>query len=154
MNCDLIGDSLNLIIKNNHPNKYYLTTLEDHKILGFVRDKYVNATVIVYVLWAAHTGNRETLPEEVGVKVGSGVLINADLFKRFIEQHQSSLDYLRVKHGREYTLFGKCACGVACPSSRTFLGPPVCQATVQKSLLLNELIIPDVASIIREKLIS
>ncbi len=112
-----------------------------------------NILILVNVLRAALEYDRD-IPAEIGVKVGSGVLINADLFKRFIEQHQSSLDYLRVKHGREYTLFGKCACGVACPSSRTFLGPPVCQATVQKSLLLNELIIPDVASIIREKLIS
>ncbi len=152
MNYDLIAEDIKLIIDDNHPDKQYLESLTDIEILEFVYGKYVNSCIVVYVLWAAHADVR-TLPKEVGVKVGSSVLVNEDLFKRFIEQHQSSLDYLRVKYDRKYDLFG-CSCKVACPYFRMFLGPFMCQATIQKSLLLSELVIPDVASIIREKLIS
>ncbi len=92
------------------------------------------------------------LPVEIGTKVGSGVLVSDSVFDRMIEHHSELLDKLYVDHN--INLLGThCKCSVACPPTKLFLGPIICRQMIQKSLLLNELIIPDVASIIREKLL-
>ncbi len=110
-----------------------------------------NILILVNVLRAALEYDRD-IPAEIGVKVGSGVLVNKNLFDLIIEHHEPTLNELFTNHGS--ILFSKCSHGADCPSSRMFRGSLQCQEIIQKSLLLNELIIPDVASIIREKLIS
>ncbi len=92
------------------------------------------------------------LPAEIGTKVGSGVLVSDRVFDRMIEHHSELLDRLYVDHN--INLLGThCKCSVACPPSKLFLGPNMCQQMIQKYLLLSELVIPDVASIICEKLL-
>ncbi len=92
------------------------------------------------------------LPVEIGTKVGSGVLVSDRVFDRMIEHHSELLDRLYVDHN--INLLGThCKCSVACPPSKLFLGPNMCQQMIQKYLLLSELVIPDVASIICEKLL-
>ncbi len=92
------------------------------------------------------------LPAEIGTKVGSGVLVSDRVFDQMIEHHSELLDKLYVDHN--INLLGThCKCSVACPPSKLFLGPNMCRQMIQKYLLLNELVIPDVASIICEKLL-
>ncbi len=92
------------------------------------------------------------LPAEIGTKVGSGVLVSDSIFDRMIEHHSELLDKLYVDHNIDL-LGTHCKCSVACPSTKLFLGSIMCQQMIQKYLLLSELVIPDVASIICEKLL-
>ncbi len=99
-------------------------------------------------LGAAHTYNKN-IPELLGVKVGCGVLVNDDLMKLIIEKQQDLLDTIYTVH--HVKMFSKCTCQV---KSKTLFGQHPCRSTVQRYLLLGELFNSDVASIIRENLLS
>ncbi len=110
-------------------------------------DGKINLDSLIRVLWAAlHNGRN--ISRDLGLKVGFGVLISDNLSKQIVEQHKNNLADL---HKRSVNLFGVCSCRVTCPM---LFGAFTCQANVQRSMLLSELIIPDVASIIREYLLS
>lgn len=126
-----------------------LKSSTDASIIKLYIRGYINIVVLVILLREANN-NCRILPSEIGVKADSGVLVDSYLFTRIINQHQNLLDYLNIHHG--VRLFGRCDCRSPCLAARIFLGTTACSTSVQKSLLLSELIMPDVASVIRAKM--
>ncbi len=126
---------------------YYTLCSEYNYSLVESYDGEVDFKLLIRVLWAAlHNG--KNISRDLGLKVGSGVLISDSIMTQIIAKHQTFLNNL-ADHG--VNLFGKCSCRVTCPM---LFGAFTCQANVQRSMLLSELIVPDVASIIRGKLLS
>lgn len=124
----------------------YVCNTPSDAIKVCTRYNYVNIQALVSVFWATHN-DKITIPAELGTKVGFGVLVNESLFKQLNDRHRSLLKYLYTIH--RINLFGSnCLCNTTCPNHRLFLAPLLCQEIIQRFILLNNLIIPDVARLI------
>ncbi len=144
-----ISGSILSVLDSTYCSIGILKSLTDASIIKLYIRGHINIVALVILLREANNDCR-ILPSEIGVKVDSGILVDRHLFTRIIDQHQNLLDYLNIHHG--VRLFGRCDCRSPCSAARIFLGTMPCPTSVQKSLLLNELIMPDVASIIRAKM--
>ncbi len=104
--------------------------------------------LLIYLLKNSDLG----LPVEIGTKVNLGVLVSDLVFSRMVGYHSKLLNELYINYN--INLLGThCKCSVICPPSKLFLGPNICRQMIQRFLLLNEIIILDIALTIRERLL-
>ncbi len=93
----------------------------------------------ILVLRAAQEG--ASIPEQIGTKVGSSVLVSQDLINRF-----SVIDH-------DMNLFGQCHCSTDCYSG-IFLGAPLCRRKMILSIMmLNRVLLPELSRVICEILL-
>ncbi len=103
-------------------------------------------------LLTAAESNKIALHKAIGDRSGMGVVVSPKLYSLTMSEHTNLLMYLEIRHGTR--MFGICECSTGCYASRIFHGTVTCQEIIEKIMLLNRIVIPDLAFVIRSKLLA
>lgn len=103
------------------------------------------------LLTAAESG-KITLYKAIGTRSGMGVVVSPKLYSLIMREHTNLLMFLEIRH--KTRMLGICECSTGCYASRLFRGTVTCQEIIEKIILLNRIVTPYLAFVIRSKLLA